>query len=127
MSQTTVAGTLAQMGPFKICDIVHPNIRAFKKWYKQRRAELDEQARQYFEHQHQIEAEAAERRERQRKLDALLKEAAQVAYRREYAAELIAEQVAASVWIEPPTIVAASTNDDFLNDDDLGDLDDCPF
>ena len=62
MSFTTIAGTLEKIGPFKLCDIVHRNHREFRKWYRQRRREVDEQARQYFERQRQIEAEAVARR-----------------------------------------------------------------
>jgi len=74
VSFTTVAGTLGELGPFKICDIVHPNIRAFRKWVAVRQAEQAEQYRHYLEHQRQVEEEAAVRRERQRKEAALLKE-----------------------------------------------------
>lgn len=60
VSFTTIAGTLEKIGPFKLCDIVHRNHREFRKWYRQRRREVDEQARQYFEayfeRQRQIEA-----------------------------------------------------------------------
>jgi hypothetical protein len=62
LSQTTIAGTLAAIGPFKLCDIVHPNIRAFRQWYRRRRAEVADQARQYRERERQIEAEWATRR-----------------------------------------------------------------
>jgi hypothetical protein len=39
LSFTTVAGTLATIGPFRLCDIVQPNIRAFRKWYRRHKAE----------------------------------------------------------------------------------------
>ena len=100
VSFTTVAGTLGQLGPFKICDIVHPNIRAFRKWVAVRQAEQAQQYQEYLEHWKQVEKEAAERRERQRKEVALLEEAETVAYRREHAVELAAEQVANAVWVE---------------------------
>jgi hypothetical protein len=127
ISQTTIAGTLPEFWGWRVCHIVHRNIREFKKWYRRRKREQAEEARVYHEKWQKIYAEADAKRQREREQEALIKEAAQIAYKRDHAAELIAEQVAASVWIEPPTIVAASTNDDFLNDDDLGDLDDCPF
>lgn len=53
LSQTTIAGTLAAIGPFTVCDLVHPNLRAFRRWYRRRRAERDEQIRQYQEQQRQ--------------------------------------------------------------------------
>lgn len=72
VSFTTVAGTLKELGPFKVCDIVYPNVRAFRKWVAVRQAEQAEQYRQYLEHWQQIEKEAAARREQQGREAALL-------------------------------------------------------
>lgn len=72
VSFTTIAGTLEQIGPFKICDIVQPDVRAFRKWYRQARAEADKRGREYREHERRVEAEWAARRK-------LLKEAEDVA------------------------------------------------
>lgn len=127
LSQTTIAGTLPEFGGWRVCHIVHRNIREFKQWYRRRKREQAEEARAYQEKWQKIYAEADAKRQREREQERLLKEASLIAYRREHAAELIAEQVAASVWIEPPTIVASNSSDDFLNDDGLDDLDDCPF
>ena len=104
VSFTTIAGTLATIGPFKLCDIVQPNIRAFRRWYRRRRAEEDEKARQYREREHQIEAEWKARRERQRQEAALLQEA---------------EAVARSVWpvASQPTRQAEDGFDPFLDYD----------
>ena len=49
VSFTTIAGTLERIGPFKVCDIVHPNITTFRKWVERRRTELAEQHRKYLE------------------------------------------------------------------------------
>jgi hypothetical protein len=65
LSQTTIAGTLEKLGPFRVCNIVHPNIRAFRRWYRRRQAEEAEKTRQYQERQRQIEAEWSERRKQQ--------------------------------------------------------------
>lgn len=56
ISQTTIAGTLAAIGPFTICQIVHRDIRAFRRWYRRRKAEVTEQARQYAERERQMSA-----------------------------------------------------------------------
>lgn len=53
LSRTTIAGTLARLGPFTVCQVVHPNIRAFRRWYRRRRAERDEEVRQYQERERQ--------------------------------------------------------------------------
>jgi hypothetical protein len=114
VSFTTIAGTLEMIGPFKVCNIVFPNIRAFTKWVEQRRAELAEQSRQY---------EARLKREHEEA--ALLKEAEQIAYRRSHAVELAAEEVARGVWTED----MSSPRKPLTLDDDyyLGDLPDHPF
>jgi hypothetical protein len=127
ISFSTVAGTLAELGPFKICDIVHPNIRAFRKWVAVRRAEQAEQYRQWSERQKQIEKEATERRERERREAILLKEAGTIAYQRTHAVELLAEQVAKAVWVESdvPNNERVFPPEQF-DDSDL-DLDDHPF
>jgi len=57
LSFTTIAGTLEKLGPFTICQIVQPNIREFKRWYRRRSAEEAEKTKQYRERQAQIEAE----------------------------------------------------------------------
>ncbi|MGH2505811.1 MAG: hypothetical protein ACRDHZ_00090 [Ktedonobacteraceae bacterium] len=57
LSQTTIAGTLEKLGPFTICQIVHPNIRVFRRWYWQRKAEEAEKTKLYLERERQIEAE----------------------------------------------------------------------
>lgn len=123
ISFTIVAGTLGQIGQFKVCDIVHPNVRAFKKWFAQRKAEQAEQTRQYNEKWRKIYEEADAKRERERQQEALIKEAAQVAYRREHAAELIAEEVARSAWGEDE--VEAGDPEFFVPDDTFDD--DHPF
>ncbi len=65
LSFTTIAGTLEKLGPFTICQIVHPNVHAFKRWYRRRKAEVAEEARQYHERERQIEAEWRARRQQQ--------------------------------------------------------------
>src|SRR5579872_4213995 len=114
VSFTTIAGTLAAIGPFRVCDIVQPNVRAFRQWYRQRRAEADEKARQYFERERQIEAEWSARRERQRQEAILLREVEAVAYRRAHAVELAAEQVARAFWPAQsrPALPASSVGED---------------
>jgi hypothetical protein len=127
LSQTTIAGTLAEFGGWRVCQIVHRNIREFKKWYRKRKREQAEEARAYHEKWRKIYEEADAKRQREREQEQLLKEAAQIAYRREHAAELIAKQVAASVWVEP---AAAPENDkEWFSDYDLADDldDDHPF
>jgi len=87
-----------------------------------RKAELAEQHRLYMEEWRRREAEGEARRKREAEVRALLREAEKIAYRREHAVELLAEQVARAVW--PNDSV-----DDYLSNDDLGDLydDDHPF
>jgi len=99
LSFTTIAGTLAAIGPFKLCDIVHRDIRAFRQWYRQRRAEVDEQARQYWEHERQIDAKWVARRKLQEE----------------------AEAVARGVWPvkSTPARQADDDFDPFLDSDDL--------
>lgn len=75
LSCTTMAGTLEAIGPFRLCDIVQPNIRAFRQWYRRRKAEENEKTRQYLEREHLIEAEWSARRECQRREAALLQAA----------------------------------------------------
>lgn len=65
LGPTTVAGTLAEIGPFRVCQIVHPNIRKFRAWYRRRKAEEAEKTRQYLERERQIETEWRARRQRQ--------------------------------------------------------------
>jgi hypothetical protein len=120
ISATFVVGTLKRIGPFKVCDIVHPNIRAFRTWYRQRKVELDEQARQDEERQRQIEEEERKRRERKQAQAVLVQEAERIAWRRAHAIELEAEQIARALWPE--------TKQEAPNlDDDLGDFDEAPF
>jgi len=109
VSFTTVAGSLEQIGPFKVCDIVRPNIRVFRKWVEVRQAELAEQARIYFEETRKRQEEIAVHMERQAQERALLREA-----------ELAAEKIAAVTWgeSEPPPARL---------DYDPGELDDYPF
>lgn len=57
LSFTTTAGTLAAIGPFKLCDIVHRDIRAFRRWYRQARKEADERARAYQERERKVQEE----------------------------------------------------------------------
>lgn len=66
ISFDTIAGTLEMIGPFRVCNIVHHDIRAFKRWYRRRKAEEAEKTRQYLERERQIEAEWRARRERQK-------------------------------------------------------------
>src|SRR5581483_11364161 len=122
ISGDTIAGTLAEFGGWRVCHIVHRNIREFKRWYRMRKAELAEQHRLYMEEWRRREAEGEARRKREAEVRALLREAEKIAYRREHAVELLAEQVARAVW--PNDSV-----DDYLSNDDLGDLydDDHPF
>jgi hypothetical protein len=123
ISQTTIAGTLAEFGGWRVCQIVHRNIREFKKWYRKRKREQAEEARAYHEKWRKIYAEADAKRQREREQEQLLKEATQIAYRREHAAELIAEQVAALVWVDPET---PKNDKEWFSDYDL-DLDEHPF
>lgn len=81
VSFTTIAGTLSKIGPFKVCDIVHSNIHAFRKWVVVRKEEQAEQHRQYLEYWRRVEEEANVRREQQRKEAIQLKEAEAVASR----------------------------------------------
>jgi hypothetical protein len=115
----STAGTLAKIGPFKVCDMVHPSIRHFKKWYIERRAELDRQAQEYFALERQRQAEGEARRQREREAAALLKEAERVARRVTQAGLMDAEEAARSVW-ETRTPLQEW-------DDGLGELDDFPF
>ena len=119
LSRTTIAGTLKEIGPFEVCHIVHPNLRAFRRWYKRRRTEEDEKARQYFERERQIDAEYRARLARQRQEAALLKEAERVAYRREHAGELAAERVARAVWPVESQLSRQSNPAPALSDDDF--------
>ncbi len=100
VSFTTIAGTLERIGPFKVCDIVHPNIRTFRQWVERRRAELAEQHRQYMEEWARRQAEGEARRKREQAEAALQKEVEGIAYRRAHAVELAAEKVAQAVWPE---------------------------
>src|SRR5579859_5934090 len=72
---TTVAGTLAALGAFKVCDYVFPNIVVFRRFVERRQAELAKEAQEYFERTRVIEAESKARREKQQKEEALVKEA----------------------------------------------------
>lgn len=122
ISFTTIAGTLDKLGPFKICDIVHPNIRAFRKWYARRKAEQDEQARVYFERERVLQIEYEAKVKRWREEERLLKDAEKVVYEREHAAELLAEQVAQAAWPEEQKSSLPT------DDESLGEFDDeCPF
>jgi hypothetical protein len=122
ISFSTTAGTLEKIGPFKLCDIVHPNIRVFKRWYWRRKREEAEKTRQYLERERQIEAEWRARRERERQEAALLQEAEAVVYQRAHAAELSAEQVARAAWpvenqpsrqVDPGVASSLNNDDDF--------------
>jgi hypothetical protein len=123
VSFTTIAGTLEKIGPFKVCNIVFPNIRAFREWVEMRQAELAEQSRKYMEEFRKRQEESEARHERERQEKALLKEAEQVAYRRNHAVELAAEQIAREFWPKE------SEETDRLNLDGVFDLydDDHPF
>lgn len=98
VSVTMVAGTLEKIGPFDVCQIVKPNIRAFRKWVEMRRAELAEQHRVYMEEWKRREVEGEARRKKELTDRTLLKEVERVAYQREHAIELQAEQVMRAVW-----------------------------
>ncbi len=104
VSFTTIAGTVATIGPFKLCDIVQPNIRAFRRWVRQHQSKRDEQRRAY-------EVEWAARRQ----TAVLVREAEAVAYQRAHTAELAAEQVARAAWPGEESRSARPTlgNDDF--------------
>ena len=124
VSFTTIAGTLEQIGPFKVCNIVHPNIRAFRKWVEKRREEVAEQSRKYMEEFSRIQAESEARLKRQREEEALLREVEGIAYRRAHAVELTAEKIASEVW---PTDAPNTLERFDFDDDELGELDDHPF
>lgn len=100
ISSTIIAGTLEKIGPFKVCTIVHPDIRSFRKWVEMRRAELAEQSRQYMEEFRRSQEESEARLKRQRAEAALLREVEGIAYRRAHAVELAAEKVAQACWPE---------------------------
>jgi hypothetical protein len=120
VSFTTVAGTLEKLGPFKVCDSVHPDIRSFRKWVEMRRAELAEQSRQYAERMRTQQEESEARLKRQEQDRTLLKEVEQVAYRREHAVELEAEKIAQALWPEDilDSSVPANPFESFECDDD---------
>ena len=117
VSQTMVAGTLERLGPFTICTIVHPTIRAFRRWVEQRRAELAEQHRLYMEVWRRREEEGAARRKHEAQERALLREAEAIAYQREHAVELAAEQVARAVWPEEEMCLKADFDESLFDDD----------
>lgn len=100
VSATTVAGTLEKIGPFKVCDIVYPNIRVFREWVDMRQAEVAEQSRQYMECMQIQQAEVAERLKCQEQDRVFLKEVEKVVYRREHAVELEAKKIARALWSE---------------------------
>lgn len=52
----TVAGTCEKIGPFKLCDLVFPNIRVFKRWVRERQRVRAEETRVYFEQERQRQA-----------------------------------------------------------------------
>lgn len=118
LNGTMRAGTLKEIGRFTVCQIVHPNIRVFRAWVEQRRAELAEQNRQYQEEWAKRQAEGEARRKKEEAERALLKEAQEIAYKREHAAELEAEKVARTAWPDEPK------SEDW---DALADLDEHPF
>ncbi len=124
ISFTTIAGTLERIGPFRVCNIVYPDIRAFRKWVEKRRAELAEQSRQYMEHMRIQQEESEARRKREREEAVLLKEAEAVVYRRSHAVEMAAEQVARAARPKE-----SRPEDSFVFPDNgwLDDLDDHPF
>ena len=124
ISFTNIAGTLEKIGPFKVCNIVYPNIRVFTRWVELRRIELAEQSRKYMEEFRKQQAEGEARRERERQERELLRQAGQIAYRRSHAVELAAEEVARGVWPEEMSSPKSLTLDD---DYYLGDLPDHPF
>lgn len=114
ISETMVAGTLAEIGPFSVCQIVYLNIRAFRKWVEKRRAELAEQHRVYMEEWKRREVEGEARRNKEASERALFKEVEGVVYRREHVVELQAEQVVRDVWSSD----SLSANVGWPDDDD---------
>lgn len=113
VSFATITGTLEMIGPFRVWNMVHRDIRAFKRWYRRRKAEEAEKTRLHLEYQRQVEAEWRARRERQRPEAAVLKEIEKGAYRREHAVELVAEKVARAVWPGEEIRRQAGNEDDF--------------
>lgn len=105
-----VAGTCEEL-----CEYYFPNIRAFKRWLREKTAEREREAREYYERERIIQAEYEARLKRQREEAALLKEAEQVVYQATHAVEQEAERVAKAVWPEKEP--------DWLSSD-LSDLDD---
>jgi|SRR5450755_466626 len=119
VSFTTIAGTLERIGPFTVCTIVHRNIRSFRKWVEQRRAELAEQHHLYLEEWHRRQEESEARLKRQREEAELIREAEGIAYRRTHAVELAAEKVAQTFWPkETSDSVLADPFEHFEYDDD---------
>jgi hypothetical protein len=98
VSFSTVAGTLEKIGSFDVCQIVHPNIRAFRKWVEKRRIELAEQREAYMKEWEHRKAEGEAQRKKEAAERALFKEVEHVVYQREHAIELQAEQVAHAAW-----------------------------
>jgi hypothetical protein len=97
---SSTAGTLGTLGPFQVCTYVFPTIRAFRKFVAERQAQIAKEAEAYYARQRELQAEAEARLKRQREEAALVQEAEQIAWRRQHAAELEAEQIARAVWPE---------------------------
>lgn len=80
LNGTKRAGTLGEIGErFTVCQIVQPNIRAFRAWVEKRRAERAEENRTYQEEMSKRQAEAEEQRKKEEAERALFKEAQEVA------------------------------------------------
>jgi len=108
----------------EVCEYSFPNIRAFKKWLAEKTAQREQEAKEYFEHEHHVRAEYEARLKKEREEAALLKEVERIVYQATYAVELEAEQVAKAVWIELKQEERLSSNDDL---DDSGSDDGHPF
>ncbi len=116
VSFTTIAGTLERIGPFKVCDIVHRDIRSFRKWVEKRRSELAEQHRLYMEEWRRRQEESEARQKRQREEAALRREVEGIAYQRAHAAKLEAEKVALAYWPEEKDLSSWAEIQDSFDD-----------
>lgn len=65
ISGNTIAGTLAKIGPFTVCQIVHPNSQVFRRWVRQRKAERAKEHQAYLDQWRKIEEDARAKRERE--------------------------------------------------------------
>ncbi len=100
ITATTVAGTLAELGPFRICNYVYPNIRVFRRVIAEKMAEREREMQECLERERKMSAEYEGRRKREQEAARLVKEAEAVAYRQAHAVKLAAEQIASAACSE---------------------------